>query len=130
MQGVNGGDSKLVATNVKIEATQIDCRRIKSDTCSLTANSVSIGSSLESVSLRVSAGNQGFFVKKRLGINGRALIDSLGLISISSLYSGMLDLPQPQFPRALSCSQIDETLKTDLSRTTFNLGGDLTINNT
>lgn len=96
--GTNTGDSKLVATIVRLVSTSgtVTARRIKADDCFIQSQGIEILSSLESANLDCKAGELGFLVKKRLGVGNFGTIQSQGKIKIGSCFSNMAHLPEKQ----------------------------------
>ena len=101
--GQNYGDSKLLAMKATLKSQGlINVRRLRADQCTLEGSGVNISSSLEALHLKVKAGERGFQVGKRLGLNEDAHIESEGEIRIGSLFCMMRNLPVPDKSRDFS----------------------------
>ena len=96
IQGVNPGDSKLLAYTVNLASDfgTITARRIKANDASLVGTGIQATSSLEAAHLYCHAGDNGLTVNKRLGISKYGHIDSVGQVKIGSIFSHMRDLPE------------------------------------
>ena len=66
----------------------------------MIARGIQASSNLESIELHVDAGELGFQVGKRIGLDKKANIKSVGPIKIGSLFSMMRNLPTPTLRRA------------------------------
>lgn len=113
IKGVNPGDTKLVAMRVHLASSSgtVTARRIKADHCSLAGTGVEILSSLEVANLQLQAGELGVLVKKRIGVNESASINSKGPIKIGSCFSLMAHLPEPSVTSNLSIDSFSEMVR-------------------
>lgn len=93
--GINHGDSKLLSLEASLHSTDgtVTCRRLRAEKCFLKGEQVQALSNLESLNLEVHAGEKGFMVGKRLGLDANAVITSEGPIKVGSLFCMMRNLP-------------------------------------
>ena len=93
--GINQGDSKLLSLTAHLESIRggVTARRLKADKCSLIGGlHVQVTSSLEAGEFFCQAGEGGFSVGRKLGIQQQGLIESQGKVKIGSIFSKMSDL--------------------------------------
>lgn len=102
--GINHGDSKLQSIEASLYSREgsITCRRLRAQRCTLKARGIQVSSNLESIELLVDAGELGFQVGKRIGLDKKAKINSAGPIKIGSLFSMMRNLPTPTLTRKVN----------------------------